>query len=195
MAKIKKYCSVDPKYPISGYVVMLMVTTSQNNTVMYPLYQIYTSLDEVVVDIEEYKKILTEGESVSQVSDICFLFPLTFDRRYSLTREFWMNPDIAYTPSHRISAFMQVISKPELFSLLVTPSKQNRRWRFMAALPLFTNQDDASVRQFMLHSDWPVDESAKYAAVYRIEKMQVYNWVEKAIVVKSNVPQYEEYIN
>ena len=195
MAKKKEFCSVSPPYPMKGYVAILMVTTSDASRVMYPLYQIYTDLDEIIEDIGEYKIALTEGEGVSVVSEMCFLLPVTHTKLYELRAEFWQQPDTTYTTQQRISAFIQAMTKPEMFSLLVTPSKYKRSWRFMAALPLYPHTPDAVIEQFMLHSDWPVEVTAKYASLYRFEPLQVYNWVEKSMMLKPPVALYEEFIN
>lgn len=195
MTQEKEFCTIDPPFPMKGYCVSMLVIKSDGKKAMYPLEHIYPTLDEVANDIAHIKHHESQDSGIYNISEICFVIPITFSRRVPLRKEFWDNPDNNYLPDQRIRAFVHSMNKPDLFTLLVTPSKPENDWEFLAAIPLPKSATDSTIEQFMLHSDWPVESTAKYAALYKFEKLQVYNWEAKAVVVKPHIHPYEEFIN
>jgi hypothetical protein len=94
----------------------------------------------------------------------------------------------------RLRLFKKAADKPELYKLLVTPSFLEETWTFEAALPFFISSPLTLIERFMLSSDWPVAQEAKFSAFYTFGKPLRFNWRTKAIIPqaseKSDNPRY-----
>ena len=183
MKKETKYCTYSPNFPEKAFVVIVHLAhklLSRDYVRNYPLINLVPSLDEVVRDISDFSKYANKtGELI--VENICTVVPVTFNSLYPLRKEFWMSPTQHYDPQERIKLLMQAISKFEMYKLLATPYEEDRIETVAATIPFYLSADDSLIEKFMLTSDWPVDNKAKYAAFYLFNKPQSFNWMTKEV--------------
>lgn len=174
-----QYCTEDVPYPLKAYVVALFCTSESELKIIWPLTTLQSDYKDIVKSVRTFQKQVTGKKNGIILPDICFVMPVLFTRKYPLRKEFWQKPSNPYETSQRLSSFVHAIDKPLLYSLLVTPMKYRNSWRYAAALPIPNSTSDSVIEQFMKTSDWPVEESAKDAAIYSFSTVIIYNWVEE----------------
>ncbi len=171
------YCSEDVAYPIAANAALLSISRPNGSIVLYPCRKVHVQIEEIVRDIKELETVLTSDGERYSILESCIILPLRFSRLLALKKEYWSNPTETFADANRSNPFVKSIYNFQMFSMLVTPSKDGDVWRYLAALPLPNSTSDSLIEQFMLHSDWPVAETAKHSALYSLEQPFVYNWV------------------
>ncbi|MBP9719353.1 MAG: hypothetical protein KBD46_02700, partial [Candidatus Levybacteria bacterium] len=151
---------------------------------LFPLHDIYTSLDEIAKDIESCAVEVAKSPSgAMSVHDHALLLPLTFEKHYPLKKEYWENPTEKYTSDDRTRAFLRTMEEKKYQrKLLVTPNpigKGRNTGGFAAALPFF-EKDAKMIEHFMRQSDWSVEIKAKESAIYVMGDIMVFNWKTKS---------------
>lgn len=152
--------------------------------ILFPLHNIYTSLEEIAKDIEDCaSEIETYREEDMHVHQFALLVPLAYARPYRLKKEFWENPSEKYESDDRMRAFLYTMGEKKLKrKLLVTPNPFDTTQKtggFAAALPFF-EKDEHMIEHFMRKSDWPVEITAKESAIYDMGDIMVFNWKTKS---------------
>jgi len=175
------FCSQEPNFPEHGFMTFLFIMHQENTLGVYPLITLFTSMSEVGPTIEE---ILDKAnpEDGAVISESAIVVPVTFLSRYPLRREFWTNPSHHFDDDNRIKEFMPILTKYQFYQLLVTPASYKKEaWIFHATIPFLISMPGSFVENFMLLSDWPVDQSAKSAGIYAFGQPQRYNWKTQEI--------------
>lgn len=154
-----------PVYPPSAFVGFIMLTTKNGATTAYPLNRMYTANADFFADAGEHQEtIATPGVTIS---DVGIILPLEFSRIWELKPEYWNDPSVHFGHMDRSKLFSASLSAPAFYDVLVTPSGMKEGTElFSAAMPIPAGNTDRVIEQFMRTSDYPVDEEAKYAAVY-----------------------------
>jgi len=179
-------CSITPDFPRSGYLLLLFIFDSEENEILglYPLESIFTDLDEGARAAQEIRKLEEEVEHI-QIPDECLLIPIKYKSKYPMRKEHWEKPSVTYDAFDRMKLFLTAARQPSLYSLLVTPGSYiNEKWLFHASLP-FTGKREV-VENFMYMSDLPVDERAKYSAIYSMGEKMRFNFETREISEISN---------
>ena len=174
-----QWCSVTPVFPKEAYLTIVMFAdrNTLKLTAIYPLETIDEQLESVCAYARDVVPKLEEGNPDYVAMRTITVFPLVFDRNYPLRREFWESPDVDFSPSSRVNQFAKISKLPEAYDVLVTPSGKTKRvWILRAATAFLKNTSDAAIEQFMLHSNWPVMQTAKYAAIYHLQKPIFLDW-------------------
>lgn len=184
MAEKKSDSLVELLYPKTAYAVMFFISEEGRPQLLFPLHDIYMSLDEISKDIESCAVAIEKSqEEDMSVHDHALLIPLKFENHYSLKKEYWENPSEKYTSEDRARAFLHTMGEKKLQKqLLVTPNpfeKGKETGGFAAALPFF-EKDAHMIEHFMRKSDWPVEIKAKESAIYMMEDIVVFNWKTKS---------------
>ena len=177
----KSYCSIDPPFPQTGYVIVIRNIVNERETFDFAFDYIAPTIEDVPLFIQDYKdELLRLGESI-ELLDTCDLLTVTLSRKYPLRREFWFQPTEEFSFDQRNAMFEKAFAAPAMYSLLVTPntSEGDDTWKFSAAMPFLNTTPDTSIEQFMLHSTWAVSEMAKNAAIYISSEVREYDWVAK----------------
>lgn len=171
------FCSLEPNFPLSAFVLMLFVTRGDEMTYLYPLSDLYTMLSDLPHTISNLVASL-ERETDLHIFDEVLLLPVNFNRLFLLRESYWQTPSEHFDMLHRVTSFLSVTKAPGLFQLLVTPSvvDESGKWFFSAALPLYHNTPTYLIEKFMQYSDHPVDTRAKSAALYTFSTVQQLNW-------------------
>lgn len=177
MSESINFCSEDVSYPIVTHAAVLSVAKPDGSVLLFPNRKIHVQVESIVRDIKELEAVLTKDGETYSILQSCIILPLRLSRLLPLKKEYWANPTAIFAESNRSSTFMKAIYNPSLFTMLVTPSKEGDIWRYLAALPIPISSSDSVIEQFMLHSDWPVAETAKQCSIYTIEQPFLYDWV------------------
>lgn len=183
MGKKKAELSVELLYPKTAYAVLFFIYEETKPQLLFPLHNIYTSLDEIAKDIKSCALEIDRAEKGEMsVHDHALLLPLTFEKHYLLKKEFWANPTEHYTSEDRARAFLHTMGEKKFQrQLLVTPNpigKGSNTGGFAAALPFF-QKDGHMIEHFMRKSDWPVEIKAKESAIYAMGDIVLFNWKTK----------------
>ncbi len=178
--KNNEFCSLEPDFPKEAFITFLLLSENYNMLGMYPMPSIYRTFDDVTYSMQKTVHEANKKGDFS-INDICILIPISFAVQYPLRREFWTKPAMHFGDNERIKIFTPVALHPEFYRLLITPTyfDNNGIWHLHATLPLHLSTNFSAIEQFMLLSDQPVDERAKYAAVYNLGHAIRYNWKTK----------------
>lgn len=177
----KDYCSKEPYFPQQAFIVYLFYG-EEERLLLFPVSQVFPEIEiiqEPVLEVVEYFK-----KKEIHVPEHCIIMPIKFLKKVPLKRKYWRGHHEEYTEEERFHLFLQLLDKPELHELLVTPGEYIEELDFFklnAALPLKSSSPDSMIESFMQHSDYVVDERAKSAAVYTVDQPMRYNWITKKI--------------
>jgi len=177
MTELIDYCSEDVSYPIVAHAALLSVSRPDGSILLFPNRKVHAQVDDIVKDIKELESSLTKDGDSYSILESCVVLPLRLSRRFPLKKEYWSNPTESFTDTSRSTPFVKAIYNPSLYTMLITPSKEGDVWRYLAALPIPISVSSTVIEQFMLHSDWPVAETAKQCAIYTIEQPFLYDWI------------------
>ena len=174
---------VELLYPKTAYAVLFFIYEAQSAQMLFPLQNIYTSLDDIVTDIENCASEIAQFEDkAAGVHEHALLLPLTFEKHYPLKKMYWENPTESYTIDNRMRAFLHTMGQNTMMrKMLVTPNPFDKKQKpptFAAALPYF-ERDEHMIEYFMQKSDWPVEIQAKDAAIYTMGELVTFNWQTK----------------
>jgi hypothetical protein len=170
--------SRSPKYPENAYMTFLFSHGEAEELTVYPISTIYTNLNEVSAFAREFQENLEKGEEQQKsIFESAAIIPIHFVTLFELKPEYWQNPSVHFDASDRAKQFIHVLSHPTFFTLLVTPSRKNEKdEEFIATIPYPITATDRDIERFMTLTDFPVDQSAKYAAIYAFGSPMQYNW-------------------
>lgn len=176
----KKYCYRTPKFPKASYLVFVLIKVGEEVVHLHPFYLLEKSLSEIAMDV---RLIRDEYESEDfLIDDVVIVIPLTFHSFFPLKRSFWKRPSLPYTPDMRANEFAKILEYEDLFRILITPSlTEVNEEVFAAAMPFYKNTSEKDIERFMYMSDFPVDETAKFAALYEPQKPFDFKWKEELI--------------
>lgn len=163
-AKIR-HCSITPKYPIKAFMVYYQITDERNVNIYYPNTQIYTSIDQIKKDAELLQESIISQNQLN-LNPYGLAVPLNLQRLYRLEVRFWHKPVVHFEHFQRMDMFLKAMENITMYNLVVTPLRIGKNKIFVSAIPLLASKKDRDLEQFMLYSDFPVDETAKYAAIY-----------------------------
>lgn len=183
--KAKRYCYRDVSFPEEAFVGFVTIIKGEDILMFYPL-------DAIFANFEEYKKAaqqFTKQFSIPDlaVSDTGLLMPIVFTEKFPLKRDYWQEPTIEYTTQQRVKLFAGAANVHTLYKLLVTPSSTGKRHALNAAAPFFTSATPAHIETFMYTSDFPVDETAKDAAIYTMDRPFGINWIAGEIIKQKDL--------
>lgn len=179
----RRYCYRTPLFPKSAFVAYLSLTTQQTDVGLYPMPTLYTDINDARDDVMEYNGSMQFGNTTLTLSQNGFLVPVHLKKRTPLKRKFWLSPSGLFTHEHRAAAFSSLLSQWPLYTVLVTPSRHGKTFEEHSAAAAFRKTvTDREIEQFMLASDFPVDESAKFAAIYDPDRPLVINWISGEVV-------------
>lgn len=165
----KRKCWRSPSFPSQGLVGIIPIVDDQDN-----IYAAYTA-SELYENTEEFLKQTYEtGQALQkkkiQIADICVIMNISFAKLVQLKPEYWQNPSINYRDVDRAMIFAESIRYPGLYSVLVTPAGRKKRHDILhATIPLLRSNETEQLDKFMKLSDYPVDQTAKSAAIYNID--------------------------
>ena len=80
---------------------------------------------------------------------------------------------------NRTMSFVGFYENPKFYRVNVTPTgemESDGREKFGVTFPILTNKSEKDLELYMRESDYYVDPTAKYAALYEPIKIESYNW-------------------
>ena len=193
----EKFCYLTPPFPKSAFMIMLSISKKSNpykTILFYPSKEIFPAINDALENVVYDKKAFIKVDDL-YFQDVALLIPLTFESLYPLRREFWDDEIHDFTFTDRVAAFIKASVSPDLNQVLVTPGLFGKKWRFSAAVPFLPTADNKTLEQFMLHSNWPVDERAKYAGIYKMEKSVYINLKTRQIKPINLLPVENSKVN
>ena len=193
----EKFCYLTSAFPKSAFMLMIIICKKADPDkaiLIYPSQEIFPTIDEAIANVSKDEKLFKEHDDLF-VKNTAILIPLTFENHYPLRREFWDGETYDFSLADRVSAFVRASVSPDLYQVLVTPVLINKKWQFTAPLPFLPTEDNKTVDQFMLHSNWQVDVRAKYAGIYKMEKPEYIDLETKQITPKNLNPQVDNRVN
>lgn len=162
-------------FPKSACVVFFLLENEERVFTLYPMTLLYNAIEEIrsaAVEIE--KEMFTRQHMI--VNEIALMLPVSFERLYPLKKHHWENPLVHYDNRNRIHGFWPVALYPRLYKVVVIPYHYKDRTYFEAVIPVYANNADKHVQQFMLCSDYPVNTQIKDAAIYAFGEHFRLNW-------------------
>lgn len=157
----------------------------------FPLEEIITTYHEPIREILINEAIIKKSGDI-KLDDICYLSPLEFKSLYPNKREYWEGPSQKFSLGNRTSAFMCALDKPGQFQVLVTQAfNYNGRISFTAPIPFYLDSPQRVIELFMSNADWPVDERAKYSAIYSMDNPVAFNHVTGTIENDAPIPDFD----
>ncbi len=190
MPKNTNYCSMEPLFPKSAFMLYVFVLQNGNTLGTVPVDAIYKTAQEASLGVMQTIEQFSNVDKVVTLAEECLLFPLRFESLYPLKEEYWKNPQLKYTSHMRMNTFNKVMDYPSFFSLLVTPlsyDDSKKSWLYHPALPLNSSRDISLIEKFMRESDHVVEPRAKNAAIYRIDGKLRFNWKDNKIKIFKNI--------
>lgn len=169
-----KYCSRIPLYPKSAFMVYFRLS-DDTSKFHYPVTQLFTSLTQMRDEAKVLSEIITQRNTL-EVDPTAVILPVVLDELFPLKEEYWKSPHVHYDYYQRMDLFLRVLNLPSFFRILVTPIHEKNREIFVSACPFYAHTGNKLVEKFMLYSDFPVDETAKFAALYRTMKPKEIDW-------------------
>lgn len=176
--KMLKYCYREPIFPVTAFMAFMTVTTEPELSSLYPFEYLYTDLAAFEKEAESFTDHFA-AENLN-VSEEALLVPLTFLKNVPLKPKYWKKSknNRYYHTNQRMQLFNSMLKAPLLYSVLVTPSGfvEKKTEFFSVAIPIPQHSITPAVEQFMMQSDYPVESSAKSAALYSPGKPFGINW-------------------
>lgn len=177
--KTIQFCTKQVEYPKEGYAVILYLINSEKQNIVYPHSQVFPTKEHIKTELLAFRKDMQDSHGVT-LFETCLLMPVFFEADFPLRPEFWEHPDTDYTHNDRRSTFLAASVNAGLHKLLVTPSKTKKEgWQHLAALAFPVSTPMQTLEQFMMTSNWPVEETAKNAAIYTFGEPRMYDWLLK----------------
>lgn len=171
----KVYCTIEHNFPENALLLFLLIHDHKKLKILYPIGPIYNSIHDILAD-SRYFGNLTSGEDGLSLSEEALILPIKMEKLYPLEKRFWLTPQVNYSHLDRLELFSRVVSNHSFFKLIVTPLTYGKKTLFMSAFPYYSTADDKIVETFMLTSNFPVDQKAKFAAIYNFETGVHLNW-------------------
>ncbi len=169
------YCSVTPQFPKEAFMAFMHLTYEQHTVAFVPLHFIFTSLAQVQESAGQLEEQTTTTRVI--VENHAIFLPLIFEELFPLKRAYWENPLVTYSNDSRLTLFTNALTHFPLYKVLVTPWKlTKKREEFASAIPFYRSATDSDIQKFMLTSDFPVDEKAKYSALYTLGEPFAADW-------------------
>lgn len=142
---------------------------------IHPFYLLQKTIAEIVMDI---RLIRNEYENKDfRIDDVLIIMPVLFHSYVPLKRIYWNDPWITFDPEMRADEFARILDYSDFYRILVTPSLTEKKEEvFAAATPFYKTAKDKDIENFMLTTDFPVDETAKFAALYEPQKPFELEW-------------------
>lgn len=169
-----QYCSKNYPYPVKAFTTFFYVL-NDSSMLYYPTTRIYTSINDIAGEGDFVENTFPDRENMA-LSDTAIALPLDLERLYPLKKDFWAKPTLHYDHLHRLKLFMKMLEQSDFYRLVVTPIKNSGEISYVGALPIMSNTPDSVIEQFMMTSDFPVEETAKFAAIYKVGKPMTINW-------------------
>ncbi len=173
--KAIKYCFREPKFPVHGFMGMIPILDDDKELfTIFPTSLIYKEMNQFLNQINQTMLALQKRNIT--IAQICPLVSLTLMKTVPLKREYWQKPQIHLSETERCGLFHRVLLFPQLHTILATPGGQEKQCDLIqATIPLTKPTADSIIEQFMRLTDFPVDQTAKLAAVYNIENIMAIN--------------------
>lgn len=185
----KRYCYLTPNFPQTAFSIVIFIQKENDKKIVFPLYGLYTSIDGIGESIRELEAEFRKyGNHQNKIMDLGIVIPLVFNETYPLKRIHWANPSKHYAMEDRMRDFTKSLLSDDPYIMLVTPreyEEKSKTWQFNIAFPLSLTASDEELENFLLTSDYPVEERANSVAIYGMQKPKSVVWKE-LISLRSN---------
>ena len=191
LMKPKRYCYREVTYPQEAYIGYVTILKGEDILLFYPLDPIFSTFEEYQYSVKQFTKQFSVTDLA--VSDTGLLMPITFMNHFPLKQDYWQKPTVAYSTEQRVKLFGSAANLYDMYKVLITPSiLAGKRPMLHAAIPFFLSATHPNMEAFMYTSDFPVDETAKNAGIYKMEKPFAINWVSGEVVRQKDVEKLWE---
>lgn len=183
MTTKKRMCWREIEYPQQGLLIAPIVYYPHHKrTIPIPLSRLVTSIDEA---IDYYHSLAEETFKDSiEVTEHLLIQPLQFEQLYPHKPEHWGQVgEVQLSTSSRMESFWNLFIHPEFYHVLVVPQSKSRtgKEKFIIDLPFLRTASIEDIERYVINSNLPVDESAKYSAFYIPEPVILLNTITKKI--------------
>jgi hypothetical protein len=178
---MNKLCTRIPNYPQKAFIAFSLILNEDKPFMFYAYEPIYTTLTQFQADSQNLRKDINLNKL--KLSDHAIFIPINFKELFELKPTYWDNPTNHYDISERFPLMFSLLKNSLLYQILVTPSGIHQETEFFkAAIPLFVNAKPNDIEKFMFLSDYPVEVTAKYAALYTSNSPIGINWITGTIL-------------
>lgn len=169
MKKNQRFCFRDPRFPetTKAGLMFLYDLKQGHTTALIP----FPSLDPLKDNFVAWAKEMNEYFRKKHKSVIgIVVLELKLNRLWKLKKEYWQNPSVD-TIFQYATSFIKVMKVPKLYQILAVANLDDgKHWHYRIAMPFYLTGADETIEKFLCCSKTPVEISAKYAALYTIEK-------------------------
>lgn len=189
MEKEVKYQSIHISYPPRMYAIALWLTKGGLRPLFF--YKVFTNFNNV----KEYSKeaietIRNEGSDEKLVLDTVIVLEMKYLKDYPLKKIHWQSIDIKLGMNEREQLLLQVVDKPPLFNIVITPAWKSSRSKkikatFSAGFAYLKSQED-QIDNLMRSSTLSVNPEAENAGIYSINKIFGYDHLGMKVIANNN---------
>ncbi len=184
--------SKDVNYPEKLYLAATWMRRDDEQLIFYTHNEAYITPDQALDTSKKFYKSLKRGKI--DALPYIMLVTMNLSGSYPLKKDFWENPSFEYKDFDRMMSFINVITNPENYKVLVTPTEVSKNV-FTAPIAFLKTAVDLDIELFMRSSDWYVDPTAKTCALYDIEGVVGINVLTREIVQKDDEEDMVQYSN
>ena len=177
-----KDLTVDPGYPQWAYMAVAFIGDDNGAKALFPLDHIYESKREVVSVLKINDEYIKKGNFKLFGA---LVYKIKLNRLIPHKKQYWENPVSDYKGQARTKMFLNMVTDPKLFQLLVVPrrfDKDFKIWKLAVAIPFYKGEDNKLIETFMMTSKEQVDITSKHSATYTLEKVFRIDWNSKTFV-------------
>ena len=167
-------------YPETGFMMMVFFGVEKSEYIA-PLDIMYKTAKLGILALEQYQKMLEKESDGKKVIGVTII-QMKFRKEIELKREYWTNPVNEDPWRCKFASNLKFLDNPRLYQYMVLPryfDEKLKEWKLAVANPFFITDDNDTIEKYILASDENVDERAKNAATYTVEKMWGMNWKTK----------------
>ena len=172
-----------PYFPKKLHLVGLFLA-QKGNLMLFPLHQTFEKIEDSKSTITDIVKEFTSKKNGIELPPQVIVIPLKFDSLVPLKKEYWEGEHEAYDYDERVHNFIEFHKNPTFYKYLITPGDYdeiNDKFSLDAAIPIKLNSEEKDLKNFMFHSDFPVNELASNSAFYIPLKPLRYNYLTNKV--------------
>lgn len=170
---MKNFCYLEPEFPKEAVLLSLFILEEQPLSII----TLQGLFDSPVAAGEEAQNQIAHLHTLAvEIPEDCMLTSIQFEKLVPLKEAYWQAPSISLDIWKRNQSFAKMAVNPMLYQVLVVATFIDESEQELAAVLPMLNADEKTIENFMMMSDQVVDQKAKYAALYTVQKVMRFNW-------------------
>lgn len=173
---------MEVEYPETAYMIMMFLG-KVGPEIVAPLDPIYETAKQGIMGLERNQKKIEKIDGKMKIIGATII-QMKFRKEIELKREYWTKSSNENLWRYKLFNNMDFMKNPKLYQYMVVPSHFDdkiKEWKLSVSNPFFISDDNDAIEKYILASNEGVDERAKSAATYTVEKMWGINWETKEV--------------